>query len=429
MRPRVRIGSTTVSGRMAPEIVRRVIRARQGAIRHCYEQILAADASVQGRVVVRFVIGRDGRVTNVSTGGELEHPGLRSCVTRVFRGMEFPQPEGGIITVSYPLVFNLPDGAPPVWRTAPYVKVPKPTAPTGRWGKVQRRLERGDTDGALRDAKRWNQEQPTDLLAWVALGQAYEAKGDDRQAARAYGGVIDLFPRRADLRRYAGNRLESLGTPASMTLALDTYREAVRLRPDHPSGHRLLAYTQLRLGSAAQAFETLRLALSRHYPTRRFRGAGRVLEQDFGLLGAALLAQAPNRRADVMQALSDMGAELATDRSLRIVLSWETDNSDVDLDVYDGQGRAGGRQVELGPGRLVNNVTTGYGPEAFVVDGDRRADRYTLRATYRRQGPMGAALGMAQVVEHDGHGRLRIDARPFVAQKQSDVVSLGDVKP
>jgi len=423
----VRMGSTSVSGRMPSEVIRGVLRVQQSSIRHCYQETLRVHPAIEGRMVVHFVIGRDGRVRHATTAGDIDHPQLRECVTQVVRGTPFPRPEGGIITVAFPFVFTLPDGPPPVWQHAPYVNAPEPTTPGGRWGKVLHPLGQGNVAEALRRAKAWHQHQPTELLACIALGQAFEAQGADDQAARAYGSVIDLFPRRADLRRSAGNRLESLGTRTAMTLALDTYREAVRLRPDHPSGHRLLAYAQVRLGAAGQAFETLRGALERKYPTERFRGAGRVLKQDLGLLGAVLVAQAPTRRADVLAALRDAGSELATGPSLRFVLTWETDDSDVDLHVYDGQGKAGGRQIELGSGRLVNNVSTGYGPEAFVVRGASRADHYTLQAAYRRQGAMGAALGMAQVVEHDGQGRLRIDARPFVAQKHGDVVSLGDV--
>jgi hypothetical protein len=56
---------------------------------------------------VRFVIGRDGSVSNVSdAGSDLADAGAKECVTRAFYGLRFPVPEGGIVTVVYPLLFR-----------------------------------------------------------------------------------------------------------------------------------------------------------------------------------------------------------------------------------------------------------------------------------------------------------------------------------
>jgi hypothetical protein len=56
-------------------------------------------------VSARFVIGRDGAVSNVSNGGsDLPDGGVVSCVISAFYGLSFPQPEGGIVTVVYPIM-------------------------------------------------------------------------------------------------------------------------------------------------------------------------------------------------------------------------------------------------------------------------------------------------------------------------------------
>src|SRR5260370_141068 len=82
---------------------------------------------------------------------------------------------------------------------------------------------------------------PGDVLALIGLGDALEAKRDLETAARVYGSIIDLFPARADFRRFAGERLERLGK-AQRALIIDTYRRSVEQRPDHLTGHRMLAY-------------------------------------------------------------------------------------------------------------------------------------------------------------------------------------------
>jgi hypothetical protein len=104
--PRVRMGATSVSGRLPPEVIQRIVRQNFGRFRLCYENALRSNPNLQGRVVVRFVIGRDGGVSNVGGGGDIPDGSVISCVTRAFYGLSFPQPEGGIVTVSYPIVFT-----------------------------------------------------------------------------------------------------------------------------------------------------------------------------------------------------------------------------------------------------------------------------------------------------------------------------------
>jgi pSer/pThr/pTyr-binding forkhead associated (FHA) protein len=103
--PKVRMGATTVSGRLPPEVIQRIVRQNFGRFRMCYEQGLARNPNLEGRVAARFVIGRDGAVSNVSNGGsDLPDSGVVSCVLSAFYGLSFPQPEGGIVTVVYPIM-------------------------------------------------------------------------------------------------------------------------------------------------------------------------------------------------------------------------------------------------------------------------------------------------------------------------------------
>lgn len=103
----IRNGSTTVNGRLPPETIQRVVRANNPRYRRCYEQGLQKDPKLTGRVTVKFVIGRDGSVTSAQDGGsDIGDPTVTSCVVRVFSSLRFPEPEGGIVTVTYPLVFS-----------------------------------------------------------------------------------------------------------------------------------------------------------------------------------------------------------------------------------------------------------------------------------------------------------------------------------
>ena len=105
--PQVRMGATQVSGRLPPEVIRRIVRQNYGRFRLCYEQGLGKNPNLTGRVGVRFVIGRDGAVSNVSNGGsDLPDSNVVNCVVKAFYGLSFPKPEGGIVTVTYPIMLE-----------------------------------------------------------------------------------------------------------------------------------------------------------------------------------------------------------------------------------------------------------------------------------------------------------------------------------
>ncbi len=105
--PRVRMGATKVNGRLPAEVIRRIVRQNYGRFRLCYEQGLGRNPNLAGRVSVRFVIGRQGAVSNVSNGGsDLPDANVVKCVIRAFYGLSFPKPEGGIVTVVYPIMLQ-----------------------------------------------------------------------------------------------------------------------------------------------------------------------------------------------------------------------------------------------------------------------------------------------------------------------------------
>ncbi|MDI1478041.1 VIT domain-containing protein [Polyangium sp. y55x31] len=301
----------------------------------------------------------------------------------------------------------------------------------GKFAEVMSLIQAKKHAEALSMASAWRDAEPGDALALIALGESFEGLGNLPQAARAYGSIIDLFPSRADLRRFAGARLERIGPRAEGVpfLVVDTYEKAVASRPDHPSGHRLLAYALARAGKYAEAFEVITAAFARRYPSGRFAGVRRVLADDVGILAAALIHAKPERRAAVQKTLNELGVPLATRPSLRFVLTWETDANDVDFHIRDsrrGHAYYGHRKLRSG-GELFADVTTGYGPECFAIDGRAAAYPYRLQAHYYSKGPMGYGMGKLQIVEHDGNGEIRLEERPFVVMTDRAFVDLGVV--
>jgi len=307
--------------------------------------------------------------------------------------------------------------------TPPYV---------GPFADVMAAVHAHDAKTALAKASAWRTEQPGDALAYVALGEALEASGDGAQASRAYGSLIDLFPSRADLRRFAGERLERVRDEASLDVAIDTYQKAEEERPDHPSSHRLLAYALLKRGRFAQAFDAAVAGLAYPYPPGRFPGVDRILREDVGLIGAAWAHSEPSRKTAIVARVRSAGAAWDDSPSLRFVLSWETDANDVDFHITDA---AGNHAFYSAPhlasgGDLYADVTTGYGPECFAIHDapGHRAGPYRLQAHYYSRGTMGYGMGKVEIIEHDGHGGLKYEERPFVVMNDRAFVDLGTAR-
>ncbi len=103
--PIVRLGPTTASGRIPPEVIQRAVRMSHGRFRACYESALRNNPSLQGSVTVRFVIARDGSVQQAGGGGSMPDAGVTSCVARAFYGLSFPSGDG-VVTVGYTITFT-----------------------------------------------------------------------------------------------------------------------------------------------------------------------------------------------------------------------------------------------------------------------------------------------------------------------------------
>lgn len=110
-------------GRIEPAKIQTTVRDHFGDLRKCYEAGLKRDPKLTGLVSIRFVIGRDGKVASAENGAASPVPldaiappsnttaapmsdrKVIDCVLASFRTLQFPRPEGGIVTVVYPIVF------------------------------------------------------------------------------------------------------------------------------------------------------------------------------------------------------------------------------------------------------------------------------------------------------------------------------------
>jgi len=124
----LRQGATQVVGRLPPELIQRIVRMNFGRMRLCYEAALRTNPRLAGHASVRFVIGPSGAVASSAPGPtDFAPPALQACLAAAFRGMSFPQPDGGgSVTVVYPIHFASTSPPPPP--PAPPAPAPRPPA-------------------------------------------------------------------------------------------------------------------------------------------------------------------------------------------------------------------------------------------------------------------------------------------------------------
>ena len=97
-----------MNGRLPPEVIQRIVRQNFGRFRLCYTNGLRSNPSLQGRVAVKYTIDRDGSVrgTPADGGSDLPDQSVVQCIIHGFQNLSYPQPEGGIVTVVFPLIFS-----------------------------------------------------------------------------------------------------------------------------------------------------------------------------------------------------------------------------------------------------------------------------------------------------------------------------------
>jgi hypothetical protein len=97
------------SGRVGPALVDALgVRVKQA--HRCYDNALAIDKTVRGKVSVRMKIGADGRVCDVTARSDnTSMVDVAKCVAAFYRAntgqLSFPLPDNGCVDVDLPINF------------------------------------------------------------------------------------------------------------------------------------------------------------------------------------------------------------------------------------------------------------------------------------------------------------------------------------
>ncbi len=101
--------SVEISGRLPPEVVRRILRASYPRLRRCYESLRERDPNARGTLVGALVIIASGSVASARlSGGTLTDESFGRCAGDLFRSLSFPKSEGGSVKVDFAYGFDAP---------------------------------------------------------------------------------------------------------------------------------------------------------------------------------------------------------------------------------------------------------------------------------------------------------------------------------
>jgi FHA domain len=103
-------GTAVVMGSVDKELIRKVIQDHAAQIRYCYEQQLAVNPRLQGKVSVKWVINGDGSASNAQIDGSgttLDDGKVHDCMMARITSWQFPKPKGGgIAVITYPWILR-----------------------------------------------------------------------------------------------------------------------------------------------------------------------------------------------------------------------------------------------------------------------------------------------------------------------------------
>jgi len=94
-------------GHVPGKAMQDIVRARFSAFQGCYRQGVKKNRELAGDIVVRFLIGKDGKVSHAGLDKlTLRDCDVGACIVEDIQALSFPPPSDGVVTVIYPLHFE-----------------------------------------------------------------------------------------------------------------------------------------------------------------------------------------------------------------------------------------------------------------------------------------------------------------------------------
>ena len=260
------------------------------------------------------------------------------------------------------------------------------------------------------------------------------SRGDKATAVRVLSNLAELKIEDPALLRTFAWRLREAG---EYDRAIPVLRKVAKLRPEEPHSFRdlalLLTERAKARGSAADAEEAMELLKKTAFTPWKRQNARAVavfaLEELNALADWCGKQKWPGDKPKVPE--WDAAYHYLLDMDLRIILSWDADNTDIDIHVLEPSGEEAyyqHRRTSSG-GFVSQDITTGYGPEEYLqVKGQKGV--YKVLTHYfgsSQQKLTGPATATATIYTNWGRSDEKQQILSLRLDKPKEKVTVGEV--
>ena len=232
-------------------------------------------------------------------------------------------------------------------------------------------MEYADPAKAIETYHKLKKEYGQTPSFYVDVADYFFKKGDLAQAVLVVSNLAELNLEDAQLLRVLGYKLSSY---KAYKEAIEVFRKVVTIREEEPQSYRDLGLALAEDKQYQEAVETLYKVVENTW-SERFGDVQLVTMNDINSLVA--------RHKGIKTNFMDKRLLKSEPVDIRVVLSWDTDNCDMDLWVTDPTDEKcffDNKLTYLG-GKISKDVTQGYGPEEFMLKKAPKGS-YKIEADY-----------------------------------------------
>nr|WP_313268103.1 VIT domain-containing protein [Stenotrophomonas geniculata] len=245
------------------------------------------------------------------------------------------------------------------------------------------------------------------------------AQGQRDLALRVLSNLAEMDLDNRHLLRVLGYRLMQADAPA---LAVPVFEQVLAMGQEEPQSFRDLGLALAAAGKPQQALAPLYQVVVRPWDSR-FDGIALIALDELTNLVARSTPRLDTTGIDprLLQAMP---------LDLRVVLSWDADNSDMDLWVTDPNGERAyyGNRLTYQGGQMSQDFTGGYGPEQFSLR-NAKPGKYKVEANYfgsRQQLVTGATTLMLRLTTHWGTSKQKDQMVTMRLKDRAETVLVGE---
>lgn len=255
---------------------------------------------------------------------------------------------------------------------------------------------------------------------YMDVAQYFYREGQVDNAIRIVSNLCEMKLEDAEVARSCANMLAEF---KNYQLAVSVFEKVVEMRGEEPQSYRDLAFVTAEKGDYQRAADLLYKVGSSEWNSR-FKEIQQIAINDLN----ALIALHPN---DIDTTAYDQRLMGNYPVDIRILLSWNTDNSDIDLWVTDPNDEKcyyKNLNTLIG-GRLSEDITRGYGPEEFCIkeakEGDYKIQVHYYGSTVQKK--LQPVVVTAVVYTHFGTQKQEKQVLTLQLANKKDVYDVGTV--